>query len=274
MLTSPPPSVRMQDSIPADMPINLAEALHLFTRASPALRRYVADVPAKTNALLFADRDVIRRASIVHAVETESAPGNPDAEPVTTRYNCMFSPIVRSVPGRATADAPAELAADRTVELDSICQEDDEHAWLAPIASNEVDDVINDSTDRFATADPQTSTVDPWSPPARRPGEPQLGICGKVDLSEAASGVNSIDSSSWQSRIYRKEASSVEAAFIRKSHTIYGGIIASHVFNMDGTARLATGRCLIEPKTGDTLVITRRDAETVSIVSERLSGSF
>jgi hypothetical protein len=222
-----------------DLPINLGEALHLLQRASPALRRYVANVSAATNGPLFANRDAIRRASVLQAVEIASTPGDPDAAPAKTTYNYLYMPTVRSVSGG----------------------DDRLHDCLAPINFDEDNGEFDPSENILAPADPPTRPDDPWTPPARRPGEFLHGNAPSGPLDTANGGV------------FNASTDSASDTIAHNRHLIHGGVVASQIFEKDGTTRLVTGRNVRDSKTGDLFTIMRQDPETVIIVSVRVTGT-
>jgi hypothetical protein len=258
-------------------PVSLDEALHLYSRASPSLRRYAANVASAPPGPLFASPDAARRASVCTALESSSAPGDPTAPHTCTAYSYMFAPTLRSVPGRAAWAACAGIDGYGA---------DQEHDWLAPIVFDEDGDDVD--TRLCPPVDPPTSADDPWTPPARRPGEG--GGAGRADLADAVDCVDvsagglccgpagsTVSSSSWSGSGSGSgsgsESGALNCAIGSNEHLIYGGIIASHIFDGNGGSRLVSGRCLIEPKTGDTLGIMRQDDETVTIVSIRVTGT-
>jgi hypothetical protein len=245
------------------LPIHLDEALHLFTRASPALRRYVANVPAAANGPLFADPAAMRHATVVESVETASTFSDPDAPPAKAVQSYLYTPMVRSVPSRAGC-----AAGDASVGA---------HEWLEPVSfdidcEEAADPAASETV--LAHADPPTRPEDPWTPPARRPGEPLRGHDAAVELSPALS-FGHLPSPASLCRGTCFDDFPVSALKLsREKNLIFGGVVAILVADENCKSRLLSGRSLTEPKTGDTLGIIRHDAETVSIMSIRITGMF
>jgi hypothetical protein len=84
------------------MPSYQDEALHLFARASPALRRYVAHAGFRPPRTDRSNPIANQRTSVVDSVETASLTGDSDARPTKNASRYPYSPMVRTVPGRAT----------------------------------------------------------------------------------------------------------------------------------------------------------------------------
>jgi hypothetical protein len=251
------------------MPNHLDEALYLFKRASPALRRFVVNVSAEANAPIFADPSAIHHATIVQAVQTASSPGDPNACPTKTVNNYMYSPTVRSVPGCAASAAHDGLATESHSAGDLGVGT---HEWLEPVSFDVGSSNIGSSESILAPADPPTRPDDPWTPPARRPGEPELQYFTAAEPWDAASLDSLTTSGSSCSSKSIRDLPVTASDMQRDRPHIYGGVVASHVFENDGTTRLLSGRSLIEPKTGDSLAIIRHDSETVTILSIRVTG--
>jgi hypothetical protein len=252
------------------MPIHLDEALHLFTRASPALRRYVANVPPAANAPLFADPAAIRHATVVESVETASTFSDPDGPPTKTVNSFLYTTTVRSVPSRAAWAARDDPDADLFGADDPGDAADE---WLEPVSFDDECDEHGDAAafeTVLAAADPPTCPDDPWTPPARRPGE-RGDAETEASRAEVVYGLASSGSVCSASSIDDLLASVPEVP--RDKPLIFGGVVATLVVDDNGSTRLLSGRSLIEPRTGDTLGIIRHDAETVSIISVRLTGT-
>jgi hypothetical protein len=247
---------------------NLDEALHLFTRASPSLRRYVANVSGTPVSPVFASQETTRLAIAASCVETVGA-SDDFGEPVSTSRNYVYAPTVRSIPDKA------RWAAEEKSVGESYGADEDGGDWLAPICFRD-EPVLSpfDHIKELASGEsaylPPTTAEDPWTPPGRCNGE---GSSSR----RVCSSHSSSNDSRWQSETPRRRGhrttSVASSTLITKDqHLIYGGVMASHICSTSGTSRLVSGRCLMEPLTGDVLGVLRADENTVIIISSRVAG--